>query len=131
MVEHCVEQIVLATGNAAVDEGTVVEALRRVVDGYLAVGECIRFLFGDVTVVQTPSVVELADGEGPVLALIKRGQREGVLDPLLPAAWVERSIWALVYAASEAREDASLPAHDAATVLWQTIASGVVSTRRT
>lgn len=127
-VGQCVADIVTATDTAAVTQGTPLEALRRVVTGYLAIGDRIRFLFEDLAVARHPAVTRLTTTDGPVLELIQRAQADGTLDARLPPAWIERSIWALVYAASEATDDGTLPAHDAPATLMRTIERGITAT---
>jgi AcrR family transcriptional regulator len=126
-VERCVADIVTATDAASVSDGPPLDALRRVIAGYLAIGDRIRFLFEDLAVARHPTVTELATSEGPVLDLVRRAQADGSVDASLPAAWIERAIWALVYAASEAVDDGTLPAHDALAVLQRTIGVGITT----
>ena len=128
VIAQCVADMAAAE-TAAVIRGRPPEALRRVVAGYLAIGERIRFIFEDPAVARHPTVIELTATEGPVFALIRQGQADGSIDGRLSAAWVERSIWALVYAASEAIADGTLPAHEALPALLHTIERGVSTTR--
>jgi AcrR family transcriptional regulator len=124
-VARCVDDLVAATASAAVDDGPPLEALRRIVAGYFAIGDRIRFLFEDLGIARHPAVAELAAAEGPVVDLIRRGQADGAIDPRSSPAWIERAIWALVYAASEAVDDATLPAHGSLAVLLRTIEGGI------
>lgn len=129
VVHDSIAAITAATNRAAVDEGTPVEALRRVVTAYLEIGDRIRFLFADPTfAARHPAIAELSAEEGPVIGLIARGQAEGSLDPACPPDWIERTIWALVYTASEAIDDGSLTRHAAPATLLQTIEHGILRT---
>ncbi|BCB84852.1 TetR family transcriptional regulator [Phytohabitans suffuscus] len=128
-VRSCVAEIVTATEAAAIAKGPPLAALRRLVAAYLAIGDHIRFLFEDLAVTRHPAVAELTAADGPVTELIRRGQADGTLDTSLAPAWIERSIWALVYAASEAVNDGTLPAHDALPVLLRTIEDGITRPR--
>jgi AcrR family transcriptional regulator len=129
-IRHSIGEIIAATEAAALGQGAPVKALHRLVAAYLAIGDRIRFLFEDLAVANHPAVAELTALDGPVIDLIRRGQADGTIAAGLPPAWIERSIWALVYAASEAIDDATLPAHDALPVLLQTIDDGIANTTR-
>ena len=126
VVRDSLDAIVSATEAAAVDQGPPVEALRRLAAGYLAVGRRIRFLFEDPAVMaEHPVVEEVLSGPGPFVDLIERGQAGGGFDPALPPEWVERTLWALVYAASEAADDGTLAPHEALPTLLRTLERGV------
>jgi hypothetical protein len=118
-----------ATATAAAVHGTPLEVLRRIVAGYLVIGDRIRFLFEDLAIARHPVVAELADSDGPVIDLIRRAQADGSIDTHLAPAWIERTIWALVYAASEATDDGTLAEHDSLAVLLRTIELGITTTR--
>lgn len=126
-VGRCVEDLATATTSAAVDDGPPLDALRRLVAGYLAVGDRIRFLFEDLGVAHHPAVAGLAAAEGPVLDLVRRGQADGAIDATLDPAWVERAMWALVYAAAEAVDDATLAPHESLAVLLRTFEGGITA----
>ncbi|MFI7550425.1 TetR/AcrR family transcriptional regulator [Micromonospora sediminimaris] len=125
-IRHSIGEIVSATEAAAITQGPPLDALNRLVAAYLAVGDRIRFLFEDHAVANHPAVAEFAAADGPVIDLIRRGQADGTIDPTAPSTWIERSIWALVYAASEAVDDGTLAAHEALPVLLRTVSDGVV-----
>jgi AcrR family transcriptional regulator len=126
-VSHCVEALVAATTAAAVHDGTPAEALRRLIANYLAAGHHIRFLFEDVSLASHPAVAELASSDGPVTELIRRGQETGDFDDRLQPAWIERAVWALVYAASEAVDDGTLVGHRALDAVVRTVEHGITS----
>jgi AcrR family transcriptional regulator len=129
-VRRCVDEVAAATQAAVATDGTPIETLRRLVAAYLAIGDRVRFLFEDPAISRHPAVDALTADAGPVLGVIERAQAERALDPDLLPAWIERSIWALVYAASEAVDDGTLPAHDALPTLLRTIESGIGVTQR-
>lgn len=128
VVGHCVAELIAATSSAAVDDGEPPAALRRLIANYLAAGRHIRFLFDDISLATHPAVAALASDEGPVIELIRRGQRSGQFDDQLPPAWTERALWAIVYAASEAIDDGTLVAHEALATVVRTIEHGVTTT---
>lgn len=129
-IRHSLGEIVDATEAAAVTQGAPLDALHRLIAAYLTIGDRIRFLFEDHTIANHPDVADLAASEGPVIDLIRRGQADGTLDPASPPAWIERAIWALVYAASEAVDDGTLAAHEAVPVLLRTVDGGIARQAR-
>ncbi|WP_162605646.1 TetR/AcrR family transcriptional regulator [Jiangella ureilytica] len=124
-IRHSIGDIVTATEAAAVTQGTPQDALHRLMAAYLTIGDRIRFLFDDHAIANHPAVAELAAIDGPVIDLIRRGQADGTIDAAFPPAWIERSIWALVYAASEAVDDGTLAAHEALPILLRTVDDGI------
>jgi len=128
VVHDSIDAIIAATTHAAIDHGTPVEALRRLVAAYLDVGDRIRFLFDDPTFAAGhPAIAELAAAEGPVVELIARGQDRGDLDPACRPDWIERVLWALVYTAAEAVDDGTLARHEALATVLRTLEHGVTA----
>lgn len=125
-VAEALGSIVRATSDAALDRGDALQALRRLVGAYLDIGDRIRFLFDDPGLAtQHPEIAELAATEGPVVGLIERGQAAGLIAPSLSAAWIERVLWAVVFAAAEAVDDGTLARHEALSSVLDTFERGV------
>jgi AcrR family transcriptional regulator len=115
-----------AAAEAALDDGPPAEAMRRLVTAMVDVGDRVLFLYGDPRVLEHAG--ETADGGSPeVIRLIERGQAEGVFDPEVDAPWIERVLWALVYAGCDAAGRGTLPRHAAATTVIRTFENGVES----
>jgi len=111
------------------DEGTASEALRRLIEALVAVGDRYRFL-------QKESEGEPAGAprtkredrlRRPVLAMIKRGQRNGEFASDLTPTWVARTLAALIPTALRAIEEGEISSEDAALLVYRTALSGVVA----
>lgn len=108
---------------------SVLEAMRRLVAALVAVGDRLIFLFGD------PRVLARHGGEAPdrpaevdpVIALIERGQAEGVLDAGVDADWIRHSVWALVYTGWEAAREGRLPRHGVTATVLRTLEGGILA----
>ena len=129
-VTHSVEDITRATVDAQPEQDQPLVALTRVIAAYVSVGDRIRFLFQDPRVLGAhPDLADFAAADGPVLALIERGQGDGSIDSAVSAAWIEQALWALVYAAAEAVDDGLLPGHAAADTVVRTLVNGIAGSR--
>ena len=121
-----VEDITRATVDARPEHGPPLEGLTRVIVAYAGVGDRIRFLFQDPRLLGAhPDLADFAAADGPVLALIARGQGDGSIDSAVSAAWIEQALWALVYAAAEAVDDGLLPGNAAAETVVRTLVNGI------
>ncbi|MFI6323768.1 TetR/AcrR family transcriptional regulator [Nonomuraea sp. NPDC050556] len=114
---------------AAIDQGPVPEAMRRLVAALVDVADRLAFMFGD------PRMLEQLEAAGwapdmsvpTTVSLIERGQAEGVFDPEVGAEWVEQVLWALVYTGWEAAEKGKLPKHGVTAVVIRTLESGILA----
>lgn len=128
VVTDSLETIHAATEHARLGEGSSAEAMRRVVAVYLDIGDRIRFLFADPSfAAQHPAVADLAKTDGPMVELIRRGQADGTFASELSPNWIERTLWSLIYAASEAIEEGALPHHEALATLLHTVEHGITT----
>jgi AcrR family transcriptional regulator len=112
-----------SVAEAALDQGPPLEAMRRLVAAMVGVGDRLLFLFGDPRVLEGRE--EPAPTDRPVLALIERGQAEGVFDPEVSPAWIEHVLWALVYTAAEEAGTGRLPRHGIASTVIRTFENGI------
>jgi AcrR family transcriptional regulator len=127
-VGDSVEVIGRAVVDAALDEGTPTEAMRRLVTAMVAVGERLMFLYGDPRVLEdhdSPDSV-LEPQNDAVMGLIERGQREGAFDDGVSADWIQHTLWALVYAGCEGAERGRLPRHGVASTVVRTFERGIL-----
>lgn len=116
-----VEQAVLG---AAVDEGPVVDAMRRLVTALVATGDRLLFAFGDLSLIE--ELPEYDDrSERLVIDLIERGQAEGVFDPVVPAVWIMNTVWAMVYTGAEAAQQGTVPQHGVTAHVIRTLEGGI------
>ena len=109
-----------AVAEAALDQGPPLEAMRRLITAMVDLGDRVLFLYGD------PGVLDREDEAGApaVTGLIERGQAAGVFDPEAGAAWIEQTLWALVYAGCDAAGRGTLPRHAAAATVIRTFENG-------
>lgn len=128
--------------DAAVDQGTALEAMRRLVAAIVDTGGRMLFLYGDSRVLEDFAARDGGSdtkepGEGSesdtapdsvssmVVDLIRRGQSEGVFDPGLDVDWVQDVIWALVYTGCEAASRGTLPRHGVTTAVVRMLENGI------
>lgn len=128
--------------DAAVDQGTALEAMRRLVAAIVDTGGRMLFLYGDSRVLEDfaahdsgSDTGESGEGSEPdtapdpvssmVVDLIRRGQSEGAFDPSLDAHWVQDVIWALVYTGCEAASRGTLPRHGVTTAVVRMLENGI------
>lgn len=127
-VHDSVEAIGQAVVDAALDQGTPAEAMRRLVTAMITVGDRLMFLYGDPRVLEdhdSPDAVLTAQNDA-VMGLIERGQREGVFDAEVSAEWIQHTLWALVYAGCEGVERGRLPRHGVASTVVRTFERGIL-----
>lgn len=127
LVRRCVDEVVAATRAAELDRGRAAPAVRRTATALLHVGDRIRFLYDDPETARHPAMALLDAPDSPLAAVVRRAQAEGGVDPGVPPAWVERVVWSLVYAASEAVQDGVLTTHEALEALQRTLGPGLLS----
>lgn len=126
VVIDSVQVITDATARARLHEGDPLDGLRRLLAEYLDVGDRIRVLLDDPSLSATyPAVDDLLRAEGPVVGAIERGQADGSLDSGVPAAWIERVLWALLYTACEAVDDGMLSRHEALSTALRSLEHGI------
>lgn len=133
LIKEVVEDSLLVVdqsiGEAALDQGPPVEALRRLVAAMLDVAHRLMFLWGD------PQLLEVFEkpapnGNGtdpaqPVLNLIRRGQAEGVFDPEVSADWIQNVLWAIVYTGVDQVDKGQIPRHSVYATVVRTLENGV------
>ncbi|MFI0423608.1 TetR/AcrR family transcriptional regulator [Spongiactinospora sp. 9N601] len=115
--------------DAAVDFAEPLGSIRRLIAGMVEVGDRIAFLFGDPGMNQVMRDAPWApDPEAPsVIELIRSGQRQGVFDDQVPAAWIQQVIWALTYSGWESAERGDLPRHGVTPAVLRAFENGVVA----
>lgn len=127
-VADSIQAIDQAVADADVDEGPPAEAMRRLVAALVAVGDRLIFLFGDPRVLAAHGTDSTDDpANDPVIALIERGQAEGVFDAGVSADWIRHTLWALVYTGWEAVEGGWLSRHGVTATVVRTLEGGVLA----
>ncbi|MEU4532074.1 TetR/AcrR family transcriptional regulator [Micromonospora ureilytica] len=112
--------------DAAVGQGTPLEAMRRLVAAIVASGDRLLFLYGDTRVLEG---FDAGDAPDPVarsvLDLIRRGQAEGFFDPATRPEWIQDVLWALAYSGCEAASRGVLPRHEVTAAVVQMFENGI------
>jgi len=123
-----------AIADAELDQGPPLEAFRRLVVGYSALGQRIFFLFNEPTFYQPdpdPDVArffeKLEQASKPIEALIDRGHREGVFAANLSVDWITRILMWMVFIGWEAVEENALSRLAAPATILQTIETGILA----
>jgi TetR/AcrR family transcriptional repressor of mexCD-oprJ operon len=109
------------------EEGPASDALRRLIEALVAVGDRYRFLQSEAE--GEPAGAPRSKREDrlrqPLLALIQRGQANGEFARDLTPRWAARTLGALIPAALRAIEEGDLSSKDAASVLYRTTLRGL------
>jgi AcrR family transcriptional regulator len=112
---------------AALEDGPPLEAMRRLVAALVDVGDRLQFLFGDKRTLEGRETADVDDAAAqPGIALIERGQAEGVFDAEVSAAWIEHALWALVYTACEDAAQGKMPRHAITATVIRTFEKGIL-----
>lgn len=111
---------------ARLEEGAVSEAISRLVEGLVPIGESLQFLLYEAQLTEDPGFAA-ADARvlAPVGELIERGKQDGTFRPEVPAAWIRSALEALVYAAWEGVRDGKIARRDAPSLVTATLLSGL------
>src|ERR1700722_5211788 len=114
----------LSVAEAQAEQGSPLEAMRRVVAAMVAVGDRLLFLFGDPGVLERTAGMRMPTSD-PVIDLIERGQAEGAFDPDVSARWIHPTPWALVYRGCLDASRGELPRHAVAPTVTRTLEKGI------
>jgi hypothetical protein len=60
-----------------------------------------------------------------VLALITRGQADGVFDPEVTPEWIQHVLWAVVYTGHEEGAECGIARHDVTSTVIRTLENGI------
>ncbi|SLI54587.1 TetR family transcriptional regulator [Mycobacteroides abscessus subsp. bolletii] len=113
-----------AADEAATDDGSALDAMRRFVAAAVSIGERLVFLFGDPSVLRDIRPVQAPTFE-LVLNLITRGQHEGVFDPDLSPIWIRHALYGLILQGCEQAMVGALPRHTVAPLIIRTFERGI------
>ena len=109
------------------EEGPASDALRRLIEALVAVGDRYRFLQNEAE--GEPAGAPRSKREDrlrePVLAMIQRGQANGEFARDLTPRWVARTLGALIPVALRAIEEGELSSKDAASTVYRTTLRGL------
>jgi AcrR family transcriptional regulator len=125
-IEDSIQAIQQSVAEAALDQGSSLDAMRRAVAAMVAVGDRLLFVFGDPRVLGGYRARNAAvPPNDPVIDLIKRGQVEGVFDPEVSASWIQHVLWVLVYRGCEDADRGEMPRHGVTATVIRTLENGI------
>lgn len=130
LVEDTYRAIGVALDDAAVDEGSAREALRRLILGLVALDDRMRCLFFHASTSaddESPHTQEPDEFDWSLRRLVERGQASGEFDTKVSPAWIESVLWALLYAGFSAAAEGELPRHGVAQHIIRTLEGGICS----
>ncbi|OJZ75899.1 TetR family transcriptional regulator [Mycobacterium paraffinicum] len=110
--------------DAAPEEGSPIDALRRVVNALIAIGDRLLFLFEDPGVLRDVPP-KLRPDTSKLATLIERGQAEGAFDNQLSSIWIEHALYSMIRWASEDANAGLMPRHAAAPAVIRILERGI------
>jgi TetR/AcrR family transcriptional repressor of mexCD-oprJ operon len=114
-----------AIAASRLEEGTAPEALRRLIEGLVAVGDRYRFLQNEAETRGEANRMREEELSQPVLAVIRRGQKSGELSPDVPPQWVTRTLDALIRAALRVVSEGEITPREASEMVYRTTLRGL------
>ncbi len=124
-IQDSIQAIHHSMDAAELDQGSPLEAMRRVVAAMVAVGDRLMFVFGDQSVLKGYEAPAEPVPNDPVIDLIMRGQAQGIFDPEVSASWIQHVLWVLVYRGCEDANRGELPRHGITAVVIRTLEKGI------
>lgn len=119
------ERFAAATERASIDTGGAMGALHRLCVEYLTLGEALRLVFTDNSVIDPGEWDTGAASHANLTALFVRGQRDGSFDTVLDPEWMVMTMWFLLCGAWMVMVEADLPRADTVGMLMRTLAGAV------
>lgn len=116
-----------AIAGAQVDEGTSLEALRRVVDAILEFGGRFRPLLIEGAAQDPDFLREREEIFGPVIAIVERGQHSGEIRSDISPRWVVTVLTAIL--AAGVRAAPKMSNADTAEMVFSTLTLGICTRR--
>jgi AcrR family transcriptional regulator len=108
-------------------EPPALDQLLNQLESVVRLGDWVLFLWTDPTrFAGHPLADDLVGGEDDAtLALIRRGQAEGSLDPEAPADWLLGVYYSVLYCAAEQAVRGAMPAHEAGRLAVRALRGGI------
>ena len=115
-----------ALEESRLDEGTALEVLQRVIHALGAQGMGLRFMLLQAPDSDPRFLAQRAHVLGPLVDVVRRGQREGLLDRELAPEWIVTAMASLLVAAVR---DAPSPDAAVGESVHRTLMFGIATTR--
>lgn len=90
-------QVERATLLAELDHGSAIDALDRLCQQYLELGDTLTVLFNDPEIVDEPELDQDSETDMTYKRTVARGHEEGSIDREMDTDWVVSTLWALLY----------------------------------
>ncbi|MGW1926244.1 TetR/AcrR family transcriptional regulator [Streptomyces massasporeus] len=119
------DRVAAAADRARLDDGPAPEALERLCLEYFELGDRLLLLYDVPQFVAWSGIEEESAADLALLALIRRGQKDGTLDPEVDVSWLQDVLWALLYAAWMQARDQCIPKHTALSLCLRTLRKAV------
>lgn len=124
---QALETVSAAIAASLPEHGTAVEALTRVIEVLVPLGDKLHFLFSQTIFETHPDFVAAErSSEAPLLALIRQAQASGELRSDLSADWILHHLNYALFATWQAVHDGSVARRDAPRLLVMTVLGGIV-----
>ncbi|RJL33951.1 TetR/AcrR family transcriptional regulator [Bailinhaonella thermotolerans] len=107
------DKIGAATERARPGEGPADEVLDRLCQEYFELGDGLQLVFDEPQVASGQEWEAETDADRALLALVRRGQAEGTLDPEVDPRWAQAVLWSLLYSAWQHIREHGASKHDA------------------
>lgn len=128
LAHDALDRLERAYALARLNEGSVRDALGRVITETLPLGPRVAFLLRERSLdVEADLNHRYETVDQPLLDLVERGQRDGALRTDLPAWWLTSALVSMTYAAWEAIADGRLAPRDAPDMVLTSVLDGVAA----
>jgi AcrR family transcriptional regulator len=117
--EECRRRFDVATHRAEPTDGTGLDALTRLCLEYFELGPVLGLVFADNAIIDPDEWPD--DGEAGMIMVIRRGQRDGTVDPQLPCEWLIITFWVLLFGAWQAAQHGETQRRDVPGLLTRTL----------
>ncbi|MBO0920298.1 TetR/AcrR family transcriptional regulator [Cellulomonas sp. zg-ZUI222] len=124
---HAAACLTAAHARARLDDDTALDALLRVAQEYLELGDLLTVLFTGI--VPEDSWAQDPTNDAALGALYARGLRDGSIDPRFDAEWALGVVWSVLYLAWSTVRTARADRHTAVTRLLLTLEKSLAPER--
>lgn len=128
--EEAEQRLTQAHDRARVADDTGAAALRRLCQEYFDLGDVLSLLFSE-QLAGSDDWGESARCDGEFEAMVRRGHRDGTVDPELPATWIVSLIWSQLYAGWSYIAEHDVSRHEALRLILRSVAGAVAPPRPT
>jgi AcrR family transcriptional regulator len=126
LAERALYAVTDAIAHSEPEHGTAIEALTRIIEALVPLGDKLYLLLNDSALANHPDVAAAEmTSRAPMLALIQRGQASGELRTDLAAEWLLHQMDYALFATWQAVQDGWVARKEAARLLTKTLLGGM------